>query len=103
LQRKFLRNSFVRLYIWFEEEKGAKERREICLTEVTLNRLDQEKCMITSDEFTWLEGLNRRRVSTHFRASATEDWPSSPPSRVTTAKSFSNTPSKARTFGISVL
>ena len=59
--------------------------------------------MITLDEFTWLEGLNRRRVSMHFRASATMDWPSSPPSRVTTAKSFSKMPSKARTFGIEVL
>ena len=55
------------------------------------------------NEFTWLEGLNRRRVSTHLRASATVDWASNPPSRVTTAKSFSNTPSKARIFGISVL
>ena len=30
----------------------TKERREIRLAEVTLNQLNQEKSMITSDEFT---------------------------------------------------
>jgi hypothetical protein len=58
-----------------KKRRVQSRRREIRLAEVTLNQLGQEKCnfLINSDEFTWLEGLNRRRVSTHFRASATLD------------------------------
>jgi hypothetical protein len=41
LQRELLRYGLLRLYIWIEEEKLAKQRGKICLAKVALGRFDQ--------------------------------------------------------------
>jgi hypothetical protein len=52
---------------------------------------------------TWLDGLKRRRTSTHASASRTGRPPSTPFSTWTIANRRSNAPSNARTFCTSAL